>query len=95
MIRLSPDRSDQITRSEVVTFSFDGAPVEGHAGEPLIAALLRAGQTSLRDAPRDTAPRGAFCCMGLCQECLVMIDGQRVEACRAIVAADLVVGRVA
>jgi succinate dehydrogenase/fumarate reductase-like Fe-S protein len=94
MIRLVPNQAARIRRSERVTFTFDGMPVEGHSGESLVSALLRADHLSLRHAPNDTAPRGAFCCMGLCQECAVVIHGQIVEACRTGVAAGLVVGRV-
>lgn len=94
MIRLVPNHAALIKRSEVVTFTFDGTTVTGHAGESLVSALLRAGHLTLRHAPNDDAPRGAFCCMGLCQECAVVVQGQVVEACRTNVAADLVVGRV-
>lgn len=94
MIRLVPNHASQIKRSERVTFTFDGQPVQGHVGETLIAALLRAGQRTLRQAPNDAAPRGAFCCMGLCQECVVRIDGHVVEACRTPVTPDLVVERI-
>jgi D-hydroxyproline dehydrogenase subunit gamma len=93
MIRLVPNHATQIQRSERVTFTFDGTPVEGHSGESLVSALMRAGHLNLRHAPNDNAPRGAFCCMGLCQECAVVVQGQVVEACRTDVAADLVVAR--
>jgi predicted molibdopterin-dependent oxidoreductase YjgC len=83
-----------IRRSPRVTFSFAGMPVEGHEGESVAAALYAAGIRHLRDAPRDGAPRGAFCAMGICQECLVVIDGHRLEACRASVTAGLDVRRV-
>ena len=94
MIRLVPNQARQIKRSEKVIFTFNGAPVTGHAGESLVAALMRAGYLSLRDAPNDAAPRGAFCCMGLCQECVVVIDGQVVESCRTEVSPGLTVERV-
>ncbi|RPE66523.1 2Fe-2S iron-sulfur cluster protein [Pacificibacter maritimus] len=94
MIRLVPNQSDQIERSGLVTFSFEGKPVQGHAGEMLVSALLRAGYLNLRHAPMDKAPRGAFCCMGLCQECAVRIQGQTVEACRTEVAENLIVERI-
>ena len=94
MIRLVPNHAAKIKRSEVVTFTFDGSPVQGHLGEPLVTALIRAGHLTLRNAPNDAAPRGAFCCMGLCQECAVRLQGQAVEACRTEVAADLVVDRL-
>lgn len=91
MIRLVPNHAAKIKRSERVSFSFDSTPVQGHLGEPLVAALTRAGLLTLRNAPNDGAPRGAFCCMGLCQECAVRVQGQVVEACRTSVAPGLVV----
>lgn len=92
-MRLIANQSDLIARSPLVTFTYDGAPVQGHVRETLVAALLRAGRMHLRNAPQDAAPRGAFCCMGLCQECAVRIDGKVVEACRTEVRADLKVER--
>ncbi len=94
MIRLVPNQARQIKRSEKVTFTFDGTPVTGHAGENLVVALMRAGYLVLRNAPNDAAPRGVFCCMGLCQECAVVIDGQVVEACRTDISPGLIVERV-
>jgi D-hydroxyproline dehydrogenase subunit gamma len=93
MIRLVANQSSLIERAEVVPFTFDGMPVEGHRGESLVAALLRAGHLLLRNAPQDAAPRGAFCCMGACQECVVRIDGRIIEACRCEVVPDLIVER--
>jgi len=94
MIRLVPNHAGRIRRADPVGFTFDGKAVEGHPGEPLAAALLRAGHLPLRKAPGDAAPRGAFCCMGLCQECAVLVDGQVVEACRTEVTPGLIVGQV-
>ena len=72
-----------VTRSPRVSFTFDGRATEAHAGESVAAALLAAGVRTLRRAPVDGGPRGAFCLIGVCQECLVEIDGRRVESCRA------------
>lgn len=91
MIRLVPDQSDLIERTPPVEFTFDGSAVTAHIGETVLSALMRAGISHLRDAPTDGAPRGAFCCMGLCQECLVQVDGLRVESCRQTVTGALVV----
>ena len=82
MLRLAPNQSAHITRTEKVEFTFDGAAIWGHTGESLAAALIRSGRLHLRDAPEDADPRGAFCLMGLCQECLVVLEGQTVESCR-------------
>jgi predicted molibdopterin-dependent oxidoreductase YjgC len=91
MIRLVPNHADQIQRAAKVRFTFDGVPVTAHAGETVAVALLRAGQVHLRDAPEDGAARGAFCLMGLCQECAVRVDGKIVESCRQPVTEGLAV----
>ena len=47
----------------------------------LAAALLAAGVSTFRRTPASGAPRGPFCMMGACHDCLVLIDGERVQAC--------------
>lgn len=91
MMRLVPDQSGLIARTEPVTFTFDGQSFVGHSGETVLSALIRAGVRHLRNAPTDGAPRGAFCCMGLCQECLVQVGGVRTESCRQNVSDGLAV----
>jgi predicted molibdopterin-dependent oxidoreductase YjgC len=80
-----------IRRVPPVRFTFAGRAVEGHPGESVGVALMRAGVTVLGKGPGDGGPRGMFCGMGLCQECLVQVAGRRVEACRLAVAEGLVV----
>lgn len=79
-----------ITR-QAVTFRVDGAECAGFAGESVAAALGALGVTTLRHAPRSGAPRGAFCLMGVCQECICRIDGTRREACRTALVAGMCV----
>ena len=81
--------SHGITRGSLVRFRVDGREVEGFQGESVAAALLAAGIRDLRNAPVDGGPRGLFCNMGLCQECVVEAAGRLVEACRLPVSAGL------
>ena len=90
---MTPDEDDHIVRTELITFQFDHNSVAAHEGESIAVALMRAGVTQIRKAPSGT-PRGMFCVMGVCQECVVMVDGKRVEACRTLVSEGLVVRRV-
>jgi NADPH-dependent 2,4-dienoyl-CoA reductase/sulfur reductase-like enzyme len=60
--------------SERIVFEFDGERLEGRRGETLAAALTAAGIRDLRSTRRGD-PRGLFCGMGVCQECLVEVDG--------------------
>ncbi|WP_425404427.1 (2Fe-2S)-binding protein [Hwanghaeella sp.] len=50
-------------------------------GQNLAAALLAAGHDSFRETPVSGAPRGPFCMMGACFDCLVQIDGITRQAC--------------
>ena len=59
---------------EAETFDFEGRPIEAAHGESLGAALLAAGERACRRA-RSGAPRGLFCGIGVCQDCLVTVDG--------------------
>jgi NADPH-dependent 2,4-dienoyl-CoA reductase/sulfur reductase-like enzyme len=54
--------------------TFDGVPVAGRQGETLAAALAAAGIRGFRRT-RSGAMRGLFCGMGVCQDCLVTVDG--------------------
>lgn len=60
----------------------DGVDRQVEAGLPLASALLAEGLRRLRVSPRLGAPRGAFCFMGVCQECLVTVDERLSRACQ-------------
>jgi predicted molibdopterin-dependent oxidoreductase YjgC len=60
----------------------DGDSMTGEAGQTIAGVLLAAGRRSWRRAPSG-APRGLFCGIGVCFDCLVTINGVRdVRACR-------------
>ena len=80
-------------RGQLVRFSFEDDAVTAFAGETVAAALLAAGVRVLGRNAVDATPRGVFCAMGSCQECLVLVDGTKVEACRARVREGMVVQR--
>ena len=59
-----------------VTITIDGKPFEAAAGETVAAAVLLSGIGYTRTTPVSDAPRAPFCLMGVCYECLMVIDGQ-------------------
>jgi len=61
--------------TETVSFNFEGQELVGRHGESLAAALIAAGIRSFRTT-RTGAERGIFCGMGICQDCLVEVDGR-------------------
>lgn len=64
-----------------VSITFDGIDLMLPLGENLAGALLVAGVMPFRNTPVSGAPRGPFCMMGACYDCLVQIDGMTVQAC--------------
>ena len=64
-----------------VSIIVDGEVVQGTLGESVAVTLLAVGRRRLRGSPRLGGPRGLFCAMGVCQECVVWIDGRAVTAC--------------
>lgn len=70
-----------VQRPAAVSIDVDGARVEAHPGESLAAALLAAGVRAFRRT-RSGKPRGPFCNMGVCFDCVVVVDGDAgVRAC--------------
>lgn len=58
-------------------FTFDGRPVPAAPGQTVAAALWADGVRSWRTTRGTGAPRGLFCGIGACFDCLVTIDGAR------------------
>lgn len=58
-----------------VEFTLDGEPVMARVGDTVATALLVAGAGATRTTPVSGAPRAPYCMMGVCFECLVVIDG--------------------
>jgi len=68
---------------ECVTITIDGQPFEALAGETVAAAVLASGIGYTRTTAISDTPRAPFCLMGVCYECLMVIDGQpNQRACR-------------
>jgi predicted molibdopterin-dependent oxidoreductase YjgC len=65
-----------------VVITVDGREVRASRGQTVAGVLLAEGQPALRETRREGAPRGLFCGMGICYDCLVTVDGQHnVRAC--------------
>ena len=76
----------QETAADTVSVTVEGTPVRVPRGEIVAAAVLAQGLTSTRTTPLSGAPRGPLCMMGVCFECLMVIDGQaNRQACQVTV----------
>ncbi len=76
-----------------VTITLDGEPLSGVAGSTVASLLLANEVRVLRLSPRAGTPRGAFCLMGVCQECVMTIDGVVRQACLVTAQDGMVVSR--
>jgi hypothetical protein len=73
-------------------FRFDGEPVPALPGQTVAAALWAVGVRSWRTTRVAGAPRGLFCGIGACFDCLVTIDGEpNQRACLVPARPDLAV----
>ena len=71
-----------VERGRTLNMLVDGRSVVAYEGESIAAALFAAGVRISRWTARAGEPRGYFCGMGVCQDCLVTVDGSpNVRAC--------------
>lgn len=82
------------SKDKTVNFYFSGKIYSARPGQSLAAALFSQGVKTLRHSPLLQQPRGMFCLMGSCQECLVMVDGSRVLACKTEAMSEMSVSPV-
>lgn len=57
-----------------VTFTFDGKELQGFEGEPIAAALKANGVMVHRYTKKQHKPRGIFCAIGRCTDCVMVVD---------------------
>jgi ferredoxin len=80
LLRVTSDlRIEGVTRPAEVEYSWEGRVLRAPEGESLAAALLAAGVRRFGEGPGSA--RAAFCMMGVCQQCLVRVDGRLAQAC--------------
>ncbi|MFD6157633.1 (2Fe-2S)-binding protein [Nocardia sp. NPDC060256] len=80
LIRADVDPVGRCDRA--LTVSVDGTPVSGVHGQSLATVLLADGRSHWRTAPNG-GPRGVFCGIGVCFDCVATVNGVRdVRLCR-------------
>ena len=69
---------------EAFVVHVDGHELQAYDGDTIAAVLVRDGRVSWRRTRTGDRPRGLFCGIGACYDCLVSVDGVRgVRACVA------------
>mgnify|MGYP003858936815 CR=1 FL=1 len=87
---MSMSGSSDIQPGERITLTVDGVEIAAHLGQTLAAALLANGQRILRHTRRAGKPRGLYCAMGVCYDCVMTVNGNPgVRACMTKVEAGM------
>lgn len=83
--RMFPAADDPIRPGETipVTITVDGEAMTGISGQSIAGMVMACDQLELRRTASGDRPRGVFCGIGVCFDCLVEVNGvQDVRACQ-------------
>ena len=79
-----------VARGREVEILLDGRALRAFQDETVAAALLAAGRRALRTTSRRGEPRGMYCGIGICFDCVMTIDGRpNVRTCQTPVRAGM------
>lgn len=72
----------EVEKGRMITFYHDGTALQGYEGEPIAEALKAAGVMIHRYTMKEHKPRGLFCAIGRCTDCVMIVDGKpNVRTC--------------
>lgn len=77
--RLVTQSKDPIQRKadQPIRVTFDGQELTGEQGQTVAGVLMANGIVSWRTTTIDARPRGLFCGIGVCFDCIVQVNDQR------------------
>jgi hypothetical protein len=83
-IMSGPSRLDHaVERGTPIEIIVDDQRLPAFIGETVAVALLAAGRRELRRTSRRSVPRGLYCGIGVCFDCVMTIDGRpNVRTCQ-------------
>ena len=74
----------------IIKIEVDGEIMEAREGEPISTALLAEGKMVFRYTNKYHTPRGVFCAIGRCTDCMMVVDGvANVRTCITSVKAGM------
>jgi len=75
-----------------VAITVDGEPLEAFEGEMIAAALWSAGKKDLRYTKKNNQPRGIYCGIGRCTDCVMIVDGiPNIRTCKTPVREGMII----
>ena len=81
-MRIEEGTRPVVRRGEGFEIEVDGVARQAFEGETIAAVMLANRTRTLRKTRKMYEPRGLFCGIGVCYDCLVIVDGRaNVRAC--------------
>lgn len=81
--------------AQPLTLTIDGQTVTAESGETVAAVLMRQSEPTCRKTPVYGSPRAPFCMMGVCFDCMAIVDGlSSTQTCLITVNQDMCVERL-
>ena len=69
-------------KKKKVTIYFEGTPIQAEEGDMAAVALMNAGIRSFRQTRKNGEPRGVYCAIGRCTDCMMVVNGRpNVRTC--------------
>ena len=91
-VTVSNTQLPSVERGHPITLHVDGHKIEAYEGETILGVMLAAGQRITRHTAKDGRPRGMFCGIGICYDCLVTVNGRpNMRACHTLAANGMMV----
>lgn len=63
------------TCGKEIIIEVNGEGIPAIIGEPIAAALMASGIVIFRKTPKRSEPRGLFCAIGRCTDCVMTVNG--------------------
>ena len=74
-----------VKRGRKFEIEVDGEKLVAYEGETIATVLLATGRRIFRRTPEKKQPRGMYCGIGLCHECMMVVDGvPNTRACQTM-----------
>ena len=81
-MRISESSAPLVHRGQGFEIEVDGILRQAFEGETVASVMLANRTRTLRKTRKAKEPRGLFCGIGVCYDCLIIVDGSaNVRAC--------------
>ena len=84
----------KLEEKKKVRIYIDGQELQVHEGEMIAAALIASGINIFRYTKHSHSPRGIYCGIGRCTDCVMVVDGiPNVRTCITPVKEGMIIER--